>query len=452
MSIPGLGQIPSQPIASSTRTFVLQPAGEWRFQVPIGKTLSLKLLTGTAEKDGVELAPRNGYRLAGGIKSRILTWHGCELELEGRCDEESTAEYATATANPAMAHINLHARLAELRAAAARDGREGPRVLVAGPSSVGKTTLARTLTSYATRTGSQPITVNADPAEGMLSFPGTLSASVFATILDAEALDGWGGTPTSGPSTVPVKLPLVHHFGRRKAEDEPTLYKDLVSKLASSVSGRLTEDSLVRTSGVIVDSMGVSEESKLGLDLLAHIVEELSINIVVVMGSAPMHAELATRFATETTSLGEAINVVALDRLDGAAQRDETFMEHVREQIIKEYFFGDARRTLSPQIQQVDFDTLTIYKVSEDAGDGQDVLLREEPSSLMQHWTLTVMHAANKDPPESIRAANVMGFVYVSDVDEERRKVRVLAPVGGRLGDRPLVWGKWPEPFINLLG
>lgn len=70
----------------------------------------------------------------------------------------------------------------------------------------------------------------------------------------------------------------------------------------------------------------------------------------------------------------------------------------------------------------------------------------------MQHWTLAVMHASTKDAPETVRAASVMGFVYVSDVDEERRKIKVLAPVGGRLGDRPLVWGKWPEPFMNLLG
>lgn len=70
----------------------------------------------------------------------------------------------------------------------------------------------------------------------------------------------------------------------------------------------------------------------------------------------------------------------------------------------------------------------------------------------MQHWTLAVMHAAPKDAPDVVRAASVMGFLYVSDVDEERRKIKLLAPVSGRLGDQPLVWGKWPEPFINLLG
>lgn len=62
------------------------------------------------------------------------------------------------------------------------------------------------------------------------------------------------------------------------------------------------------------------------------------------------------------------------------------------------------------------------------------------------------MHASLKDAPEVVRAATVMGFVYVSDVDEERRKIKLLAPVGGRLSDRPLVLGSWPEPFMNLLG
>ncbi|OAQ87464.1 mRNA cleavage and polyadenylation factor IA/II complex [Purpureocillium lilacinum] len=457
MSIPGLGQIPTQQAAtSSTRVVSLKPAWEWRFQIPVGRSLGLKVLSGTAEKDGIELAPRSTYTLPGGTASKILTWHGCELEIEGRSDNgsDSVAEYATPAANPANAHVNLHARLSELRAAAAREGREGPRVLITGHSGAGKTALTRTLTSYATRQGEQPLTVNTEPRDGMLSLPGTLSAAVFATVMDPEARDGWGGTPTSGPSVVPVKLPLVYFYGRADAEEEPDFYKALVSRLAGAVSGRLSEDVDVRSSGVLVDGTGLSEDNTVAMDLLAHVVDELSINIVVVLGSTPLHAELGRRFASERTSLGEPIQVVGLDQSDGVVERDESFAEHVREQIIKEYFFGDAKRTLSPQIQQVDFDSLIIYKVADDSEEahGPDMLVREEPSSLMQHWTLAVMHAANKDPAETVRAASVMGFVYVSDVDEERRKVKVLAPIGGRLGDRPLVWGRWPEPYMNLLG
>lgn len=70
----------------------------------------------------------------------------------------------------------------------------------------------------------------------------------------------------------------------------------------------------------------------------------------------------------------------------------------------------------------------------------------------MAHYTLAVMHASVKDSPEAIRTANVMGYVYVADVDKDRRKVRILAPVSGRIVDRPLLWGPWPEIFVNLLG
>lgn len=85
-------------------------------------------------------------------------------------------------------------------------------------------------------------------------------------------------------------------------------------------------------------------------------------------------------------------------------------------------------------------------------GSSNDGLMVSEPSPLMAHWTLAIMYASVKDSPETIRTASIMGFVYVADVDKEKRKMKILAPVSGRLGDRPLLWGNWPEPFVNLLG
>lgn len=264
---------------------------------------------------------------------------------------------------------------------AAKEGREGPRVLVTGPASVGKTTLVRTLASYATRRSHQPLVVNLNPREGMLSLPGTLSASVFASILDPEAVDGWGSTPISGPSPVPVKLPLVFYYGRAGVEEDTEFWRELVGKLAGTVSGRLSEDEQVKASGVMADGVAVGEGDGVALELLAHAVDELSgmrantssrmclltcaVNIIVVLGSSQLHAELSKRFATEKTSLGEPINVVTLDKPDGVVVRDETFVQHAREAAIKDYFFGDARRTLSPQIQQVDFDSVVIYRQSD---------------------------------------------------------------------------------------
>lgn len=254
----------------------LRKASEWRFRLAPGAALTVKLLAGTAEKDGIELAQRAAHRFTGPVQSKLLTWQGCDLEVDGRTDAESVARYASPTDNPAASHLNLHGRLSEMRAAAARERREGPRVLIAGPRASGKTTLARTLASYATRLGQQPIVVNADPGEGMLSLAGTMGAGVFATVMDPVAADGWGSTPTSGPSVVPVKLPLVYYYGRESAEEDADVYRQLFGRLAGGVSGRLSEDADVKSAGVIVDAMGVEAGSERGVDLLAHMVDELS--------------------------------------------------------------------------------------------------------------------------------------------------------------------------------
>lgn len=69
----------------------------------------------------------------------------------------------------------------------------------------------------------------------------------------------------------------------------------------------------------------------------------------------------------------------------------------------------------------------------------------------MAHAVMAVVYARAGDKPETVRNATVMGFVYIAEVDEKKHKVRVLAPLSGRLGDRPFVWGRFPEPVFNLV-
>ncbi|KAK1580172.1 pre-mRNA cleavage complex II protein Clp1 [Colletotrichum navitas] len=455
MSIPGLGHLvaPQPASANQTRTIRLQPFWEWRFEVAFDTHIKLKLLSGTAEKDGTELALQHAYTLAG-VRSKILTLQGCELEVEGGLAAESVAEYARPQDSPANSVLNLHFQLTAMRQRAAAERREGPRVAVCGPPASGKTSLARTLASYAARVGAQPLVVNADPKEGMLSLPGTLTASVVATVLDIEAVDGWGTTPTSGPSQVPVKLPLVYYYGHAAADEDQRKYQELVSKMAAAVTSRFGHDPEVKSSGIIIDTPAVSEKSSVGIDILAHVVDELSVNIIIVLGSSHLHAELTKRFSTQRTSLGEQYSILLLDKSDGVAERDVGFTQQACEASIKEYFFGSIGQTLSPATQQVDFDSLAIFRIGDYSmyGNGDDGLMRVDAGQLMAHWTLAIVYASVKDPPETIRTATVMGYVYIADVDKEKRKLRILAPVSGRLGDRPLLMGKWPEPFINLLG
>jgi polyribonucleotide 5'-hydroxyl-kinase len=169
-------------------------------------------------------------------------------------------------------YTNLHFALERSRDQALAGGKEGPRVLVLGPDNAGKTTLVKMLTALATRAERQPVTVNLDPKEGMLSIPGTLSTAVFSSIVDVE--EGWGSSPTNGPTLVPVKLPLVYYYGLANPEDKTTLFKALVQRLALSVVSRFNEDVEARVTGCIIDTPGVISQGKGSYEIIQHIVSE----------------------------------------------------------------------------------------------------------------------------------------------------------------------------------
>lgn len=83
--------------------------------------------------------------------------------------------------------------------------------------------------------------------------------------------------------------------------------------------------------------------------------------------------------------------------------------------------------------------------------ENQASLVKVQVVEEMEHWALAIMAATLRDSPETVKAAVVLGFAYVAQVDMERKRVKILTPISGRF-DRPLIWGKWPEPFFNLLG
>ncbi|KAK9420163.1 putative Polynucleotide 5'-hydroxyl-kinase GRC3 [Seiridium unicorne] len=471
MSIPGLGQftaaaVPTASTASAssltTATISLQPFWEYRFEVPFSSSLNIRLTSGLAEKDGTELAPGVTYTFKG-TKSKINTWQGCELDVssENAGPYDAYISQLTADETPLVSYLNLHMKLEGLRATAAANKSSdamGPRVLVVGPSNSGKTSLARMLTGWASRMGRQPVVVNTDPTQGMLSLPGTLSAAVFATLMDITT--EWGGTPSSGPAGIPVKLPLAYYYGLEQPEGNMKLFKSLLSRLAAASTARLSEDPDVRSSGMVIDSTAV-DTSKPNYDILAHIASEFSVNIIISLGSEQVSGELSRYFLGHKTTLGEDIAVIGLDKSGGVVERDSSFMQQVRERVIKEYFFGDARRNLSPASQNIAFEGVTVWKVTEadttsdndnfyDPGATHTSLEKVEPSLMMLNCTVAIMYAGPRDSPEAIRDANIMGFLYVTDVDEKKRRLKVLSPVNARLGDRPLIWGNWPEPMYQV--
>ncbi|KAL2853262.1 hypothetical protein BJY01DRAFT_207177 [Aspergillus pseudoustus] len=556
MSLPGLEL--TQP--SAEREFVaappsqinLSPGSEWRFEVAHGTTVRVKLQTGTAELFGTELAPSQTYTFSG-TKAAIYTWHGCTLEVSagdavtgldgmpaspahggfgaGGCQSEYTAEET-----PMVEYANIHFALEMLRNEAKATGKDGPRVLILGPEDAGKTSLSKVLTAYAVKVGRQPIVVNLDPTEGMLSVPGTLTATTFRAMLDVE--EGWGSSPMSGPSAVPVKLPLVYFYPMTNPlEAEGSVYRPIVSRLALSVMGRMAEDEDARETGIIVDTPGILSQSRAGAsEMINHIVTEFSITTILVIGSERLYSLMMKSHDNKPSSSASAaasderITVVKLSKSGGCVDRDATFMKAVRESQIRTYFFGNpvpstgssalslaasTNVTLSPHAQQLDFNTLNLYNyTTQSAEDEQEeddydpaqlttgdsflpggdndtewstqrqsenasslllgisstanksnpvtaagnllVPMKKVPApapSALANTLLAITHCAPTSNLAEIRDASTMGFLYVADVDNERGKIRVLAPVGGRVPSRAIIWGKkWPAEVVGLVG
>ena len=276
IALPGLNLSaqPTEPLnlppTSSARTQDLQPNTEYRFEVGFARHLTVKLVTGTAEYFGTELAPATTYTFTG-TKGAVFTWHGCKLELTGDPESEYVAEETQM-----MAAANVHFALEALRDRAAQTRDVGPRVLVVGPDNAGKTSLVKTLTAYAVKSGRQPMVVNLDPREGMLSVPGTFSAAAFSSILDIE--EGWGSSPISGPSALPVKMPLVYQYGLRSADaEEGRVFRPLVTRVALAVTSRLEEDAASKSAGFVVDTEGGMAGGRGGAyDNVEHVISEFS--------------------------------------------------------------------------------------------------------------------------------------------------------------------------------
>lgn len=402
-------------------------------------------------------------------------------------------------------YINVHFALEGLRDQARANGRPGPRVLILGPEDAGKSSLAKILTGYAQRSSRAPVLANLDIKEGVMSIPGTLTATVFKTLMDVE--EGWGAAPMSGPNgAIPVKLPLVYFFGSSKPlEKDGAVYKSQASRLALAVAGRLAQDQDARESGLIIDTPGSLTSTKtgaIGSEIIQTLVSEFAVSAIICIGSERLYSDMVKRFDGQATSSRttvhspETIAVIKLNKSGGCVDRDEAYMQALRAAQIRSYFYGNPRLSngisLQPRQQQVDFSTLTVWRrISstpdptsgmagmghDDDDDDESFLpggLDDESSSYhasgskvalpasqiyermtglvaaMRQSVLAVLNCEPEADQEVIRDASVMGFLYVTDTDEGRGRISLLSPVAGRVPNRAIVWAGWPESVLGL--
>ncbi|KAJ1812277.1 Cleavage polyadenylation factor subunit clp1, partial [Coemansia sp. RSA 2599] len=427
--------------------------------VAIKNTITVKLKSGAAEYFGAELG-RDAQYSFGGTNGAVYSWQGCTLVVTGDCQSAYVAEET-----PMESYINVHMGLQQLRVQAhgeAGDVGRGvaPRVMVVGPEDSGKTSLSRILLNYAVRMEETPVFVDLDPAGASVTVPGTISATSVARTIDVQ--DGFMGSMAMAVS--PAEQPLVLQYGHQDPMENPELFNILVDKLAASVDRRLAADPQAAASGIIVDTHGSTDLAKLGF--LEHAIHALSINTLLVVGNERLYSHFSSRVPASNN-----VTVLKLAKSGGTVDRDSGFRHHEQSQAIRQYFSGTAAEPRMSFSTVVNFADTRVLRVGEDAKAPSSTLPLGETRKLTDtsvvdvdldeglfHSVLAVtdvslVGAASDEQQQQqpsvpdVVGVPVLGFVNVTKVDMDKKRLTVTSPVPGRLPSNALLYSqvKWME-------
>lgn len=314
-----------------------------------------------------------------------------------------------------VSYFNLHSALEQRRTVAMATESGGPRLLVAGPANVGKSSLCRILINYATRLQRRPLYVDLDVGDGALAAPCTVSIAAIDHPVD-----------TSGRF---VRPPLMLHYGHMNPNTNPKLFDRVIEQAAGAVEERTAVDRNICTSGLIVNTSGLNQMS------LRHAVTTLQIDTIVVIDDERLYNELLSQFSTQTD-----ITVTRVAKSGGVVARNEAERESAREDTMRRYFYGTSRE-LHPYSMTVRFDELKVFKIGAPALPAACLPIDSDPST---HETELVPVMINNDlthkclsvsaSPLKVEANGTfpkmecLGFICVQEVDVMQRQIKILAP------------------------
>lgn len=424
--------------AAATKQVKLDKESELRIEVGPDAPLRLRLITGSAEIFGTEIAPEIWLTFPPRLKFAVFTWYGTTIELDGPTETDYTADET-----PMISYVNVHAVLEGRRNCAKAsssssdsDSSQGPRVIVVGPTDSGKSTLSRMLLSWAAKRGWKPTFVDLDIGQGSITIPGCVAATPIEMPID----------PVEG---IPLEMPLVYFYGHPSPSVNADMYKLLVKELAKTLERQFSANAESRAAGMVINTMGWIEG--LGYELLLHAIETFNATVVMVLGQEKLCSMLKDVLKSKPN-----VDVVKLQRSGGVVSRNAKVRQKARNYRIREYFYGLSNE-LNPHSKIVNFSDLSVYRFgggpqaprsalpigAEPAADPTRLVPVNINRDLL-HLVLAVSYAKE---PDQIISSNVSGFIYITDIDTQRKKITFLAPSAGELPSRNLIVGtlSWLE-------
>lgn len=413
--------------ASTTRQVKLEKESELRIEVANDTPLRLRLLNGTAEIFGTELPPQIWLTFPPHFKFAVFTWYGATIEMDGSTETDYTADET-----PMVSYVNVHAVLDGRRnqAKASPESSQGPRVIVVGPTDSGKSTLSRMLLSWAAKQGWKPTFVDLDIGQGSITAPGCIAAIPIELPID----------PVEGIS---LEMPLVYFYGHTTPSQNVDLYKALVKELAQILERQFTGNAESRASGMVINTMGWIEG--VGYELLLHAIDTFNANVVLVLGQEKLFSMLRDVLKSKPN-----VDVLKLQKSGGVVSRSSKFRQKSRSYRIREYFYGIAN-DLSPHSNIANFSDFFVYRIGGGPQAPRSALpigadpvanpLRVAPVNIDRDLLHVVLAVSYAQEPDQIVSSNIAGFIYITDIDLQRRKITYLSPTAGELPSKYLVMG-----------
>lgn len=407
---------------------------EFRFEVDPSNTVTVTLITGTAEIFGAELALKRAYSFCG-TKQAVFSWHGCSLEVHGKC-----SHCYVASETPMRSYLQLHAELESRRSTATAAGGHAPNVLVAGPADSGKSSLWRMLANYSAKCGHTTLLVDLDYAQGELAVPGCLTAVPATQPLDVE-----GGTEH-------LAL-LAGWLGHTTAAERPAHFRRLTRTLAQSVQSKLKEDAKTHDGGCIINTAGFVDG--VGYEFLLQQISDFKADILIVIGDDRLHSQLRNYAAAQPAPQP---SVIKLSKSGGVITRSAECRKAEQDGRLREYFYG-VNSELFPHRTVVAWDAIQVFcidvppqppmsalpigmKLPQDQLAAQRLTPAQFPS--LVHSILGLVYSET-DSCDDLLNACAAGFVFVDSVDVEHQTMTLLAPSLGELPSNRYLLGsiKW---------
>ncbi|WWC90798.1 uncharacterized protein L201_005735 [Kwoniella dendrophila CBS 6074] len=378
----------------------IEPGSEWRFELEADENIALRVLSpDPVFLNSEELPPATWYPIHRYTKGALYA--PCQSRVE--VTSLPASQYSSSsTIHPQL--LNVHLALERQRILAKRHlfgsgstGYEridrGPRVMVMGPPSSGKTTVVKNLVNLALSTGMRwNIGVGGlDPSSPSNLIPGTISLSTPSHPLPTHHLaHPFGSPPTStASSTLAADIPTVGWWlgGLEPTNKNAEVWKVLVGSMGEDWRKKCEKDKMALASGLIVDTSSAftnpllgtkKDDPKARYTLVSQAVEAFEIDTILVIGHEKLHIDLSRLPALQS----KGVNVIRIPKSGGVVDLDDAQRELVHSFQIRSYFYGEPslpqeltslmgkmiglNGTLNPYSFQIGWETLVVLRVGEE--------------------------------------------------------------------------------------